>query len=84
MDTNCLRGTVTQCSYKFRGHGRDRKIRFKRKIKEMRVLERKIRKNIKKRGEGRKAGKKEGREGRKEQRKGKEGTGREEREREKS
>ena len=56
-------------------------MRFKRKIKEMRVLERKIRKNIKKRGEGRKAGKKEGREGRKEQRKGKEGTGREERER---
>ena len=38
-------------------------MRFKRKIKEMRALERKRRKNIKKREEGRKAGKKEGREG---------------------
>ena len=54
-------------------------MRFKRKIKEMRALERKRRKNIKKREEGRTAGKKEGREGRKERRTGKEGTGREER-----
>lgn len=67
MDTNCLRGALTQCSSKFRGHRRDRKVRFKRKIKEMRVLERKRRKN--KRSErkggrqGRRKGRKKGRSG---------------------
>ena len=55
-------------------------MRFKRKIKEeMRVLEIKRRKNIKKKEEGRKAGTKKGRDGRKERKgKRKEATGREE------